>query len=163
MVVPSIEAGKATDLPSGDIAVQLPSSVFSGGRIENTERSTGGAARRTRDSASPAASPRSTSATAVRMRPGADRRRVSATDRAAGAGNAAALVSVAHRSSLATSAADCQRSSGSFAMHLRTTWSRVAGASGWIDVIGSGCFSRMDAIKDAWLAPANALRPVTIS
>jgi len=53
---------------------------------------------------------------------------VPVTDR--GAGIAAALVSDAQRSSLAMSAADCHRSSGSFAMHLRTTWSSVPGARG---------------------------------
>src|SRR6478672_6582896 len=103
VVVPSIEAGNATDLPSGDIAVQLPSSAFSGGTIENTERSAVGAAPRTRDNANPAASPRIKSARPPRMRsPG--RRRVSATT-ARGGNVAAALVSDAQRSSLAMSAA----------------------------------------------------------
>ena len=127
VVVPSIEAGNATDLPSGEIAVQLPSSAFSGGRIVKTERSTGGALR-TFDSANPAARPMSTSAEAARSRMSADGRRESATRRASGI--AAALVSEAQRSSLATSAADCHRSSGSFARHLRSTWSSAAGASG---------------------------------
>src|SRR6185295_15013092 len=67
VVAPSIDAGKATDLPSGDMAVQSPNSAFSGGRIVKTERSAGGA-RRDFDSANPAASPRSTSPPAPRMR-----------------------------------------------------------------------------------------------
>src|SRR5688572_2248252 len=73
VVAPSSEAVNATDLPSGDNAIQLPSCAFSGGRIVKTERSTGGA-RRTFDSASPAASPMKTSAAAARSRRGVDGR-----------------------------------------------------------------------------------------
>ena len=71
--------------------------------------------------------------------------------------------SATHRSSRATSAALCQRSSGSFARHVLTTRSRDAGHSGWIAGSGGGFEVRIDAARLARVVPENALRPAAIS
>ncbi len=67
------------------------------------------------------------------------------------------------RSSLATSWALCQRSSGSFSRHLFTTWSSAAGITGWTDEIGGGCEARIAAIRLVFDLPSKARRPVAIS
>src|SRR5438876_43328 len=55
-LVSSTAAGNAMVPPSGEIAVQSASSLFSGGTIEKTDR-TGVSDLRSRDSRNPAASP----------------------------------------------------------------------------------------------------------
>src|ERR1700693_1085756 len=68
-----------------------------------------------------------------------------------------------HFSSLPRSAAFCQRSSGSFARHLRTTRSSPGGVVGWIEEIAAGSLVMIAEISDAWLAPENAFVPVATS
>ena len=67
------------------------------------------------------------------------------------------------RSSLATSCALCQRSSGSFSRHFVTTWSSAGGITGWTDEIGGGCDERIAAIRLVFDLPSKARRPVAIS
>src|SRR5215470_306380 len=59
-------------------------------------------------------------------------------------------------SSSARSRADCHRSSGSFARHRRTTWSRLRGVRGLMELMGVGSFSRMAEATLSWLLPSNA-------
>src|SRR5262249_48358401 len=85
---------------------------------------------------------------------------------AAGNGVAAPLpapVSTIQLSSLDTSAAFCQRASGSFARHFLTTCSSAGGVKGCETAIGCASEERMAAIKLARLFPANAGLPVAIS
>src|SRR5215469_9316631 len=72
-------------------------------------------------------------------------------------------LSAIHFSSLARSLALCQRSSGSFARHCRTTRSRAGGAMGCTCDIGGGSVVRMEAIRLARLRPEKAGLPVAIS
>ena len=67
------------------------------------------------------------------------------------------------RSSLATSWALCQRSSGSFSRHFFTTWSSAGGITGWTDEIGGGCDARIAAIRLVFDLPSKARRAVAIS
>ena len=67
------------------------------------------------------------------------------------------------RSSLATSWALCQRSSGSFSRHFFTTWSSAGGIIGWTDEIGGGCDARIAAIRLVFDLPSKARRAVAIS
>ncbi len=71
--------------------------------------------------------------------------------------------SAIHRSSFATSPADCQRSSGSLARHVSTRRSSANGAIGAIEEIAGGCDVMTAEMRDAWLVPAKAFFPVTIS
>ena len=66
---------------------------------------------------------------------------------------AVVAVSVTQESSSATSCADWNRSSGSFARQVRTTRSRAAGVIGRTALIGGGSAVRMDAIRLALLFP----------
>ncbi len=66
-------------------------------------------------------------------------------------------------SSLATSWALCQRSSGSFSRHFFTTWSSAGGITGWTEEIGGGCVERIAAIRLVFDLPSNARRAVAIS
>ena len=67
------------------------------------------------------------------------------------------------RSSLATSWALCQRSSGSFSRHFVTTWSSAGGITGTTCEIGGGCDARIAAIRLVFDLPSNARRAVAIS
>ena len=61
------------------------------------------------------------------------------------------------------SCAVCQRSSGSFARHVRTTRSKAGGAVGATAEAGAGSEAMIEEMSDAWLRPANAFLPVAIS
>ena len=71
--------------------------------------------------------------------------------------------SAIHLSSLPRSAAFCQRSSGSFARHRRTTRSSAGGVIGATAEMGAGSSFMIDEISDACVAPENAFLPVAIS
>src|SRR5262249_37392137 len=83
--------------------------------------------------------------------------------RTAGAATPAADPSEIHSSSRPTSAADCQRSSGSFARHVFTTRSSAGGDIGCTVEIAGGSAVMIEEISEAWLAPENAFLPVAIS
>ncbi len=95
-------------------------------------------------------------ASAVR---GGRRRAGSAAIRAAAEDEGSAL----HSSARLRSPADCQRSSGSLARHCFTTRSSAGGVSGASAAISGGSPPMMAEIRDAWLLPSNARRPVVIS
>src|SRR5689334_2302268 len=71
--------------------------------------------------------------------------------------------SAIQESSLLTSCALCQRSSGSLARQVFTTRSRAGGVIGTTVEIGGGSRSRIAAIVLARLDPENAFRPEAIS
>lgn len=71
--------------------------------------------------------------------------------------------SAIQRSSLATSRALCQRSSGSFSRHFRTTWSSAGGITGTTSEIGRGCACRIAATRLVFDLPSKARLPVAIS
>ena len=68
-----------------------------------------------------------------------------------------------HWSSLATSRALCQRSSGSLARHVVTIRSSAGGVSGWRVEGEAGSELMIAEISEAWLVPENAFFPVVIS
>ena len=71
--------------------------------------------------------------------------------------------SAIHCSSAITSRALCQRSSGSFSRHLRTTWSRAGELMASTVAMAGGWEEMMAAIRLVRLLPSKALRPVAIS
>ena len=118
---------------------------------------TGGRRRRNIASATATATTAATAAT-VQARVSRRVRRTEAIDAAP-----AADPSAIHFSSLPTSAADCQRSSRSFARHVFTTRSSAGGVIGATAEIADGSEDMIDEISEAWLAPENAFLPVAIS
>src|SRR5437870_11337605 len=81
-----------------------------------------------------------------------------------GAGTPAAdPTSAIHWSWSLASWAVWKRSSGSLARQVRTTRSSAGGVIGWSVAIGAGSSFMIDEIKDAWLDPEKAFRPVAIS
>ena len=62
-----------------------------------------------------------------------------------------------------TSCAVDQRCSGSLARQPLTIRSSEAGIIGWIEEIGAGSECMIEPIRHAWLVPANAFCPVSIS
>ena len=71
--------------------------------------------------------------------------------------------SAIQRSCSFTSCAVCQRSSGSFARHVRTTRSSAGGDMGCTAEMGCGSDARMAATMLAWLLPVKAHLPDAIS
>ena len=67
--------------------------------------------------------------------------------------------SAIHCSSDITSLALCQRSSGSFSRHFRTTWSRAGGHIGCTVEIGAGCEDTMAAIRLVGSCPRRPSAP----
>ena len=71
--------------------------------------------------------------------------------------------SAIQRSCSTTSCADWKRSSGSFAMQVRTTRSSAGGVSGTRVAIGGGSLASTAAITLACVLPLKARLPVSIS
>jgi hypothetical protein len=71
--------------------------------------------------------------------------------------------SAIHFSSAATSRADCQRSSGSFARHREMTRSRAGGVSGTSSSMGFGVIASTEAMMLDALLPSKARCPVISS
>ncbi len=148
--------------PSGEISTGpakisvFTSSVPSGGRIDAWIAGAAGSPRFRRSAASPAA----TSARAPATSQPARAPRPRGATRASTAGLEPSAI---QRSCLPTSPALCQRSSGSFARQVLTIRSRTAGEEGSTVETGGGSVCRIAPIRDAWLAPENALLPVAIS
>src|SRR5215468_7957639 len=63
------------------------------------------------------------------------------------------LPSATHLSCSIRSCAVCHRSAGSFARHIRTTWSSAGGDIGWMLDIDGGTDDMMEEIRLAWLRP----------
>jgi hypothetical protein len=68
-----------------------------------------------------------------------------------------------HFSCTAMSCAVCQRSSGSFARHVRTTRSNAGGVIGVTVDTAGGSDPMIEEMREAWLLPENAFFPVAIS
>ena len=143
---------KASVPPSGDNAKKSLWTVRSGRTMESPsaaprpERACGG----TRRSTPPRERPRRRSSRAARGAVWISRRRPRRSERSH---------SPIHPSSRRMSAALCQRSSGSFARHVRTTRSRAAGVAGSAAEIGAGSSFRIAAMSEAWLCRRTPSRP----
>ena len=149
----------ASRLPSAESAGRSWGRSFRPGGALNVNRIGwgGGALGRVR---SAAAAPTSPAAARPQASDSRVRRRVVRT---AGAATPAAEPSAIHASSRRTSAALCQRSSGSLARQVLTTRSRAGGDIGCAVEIGAGSADMIAVISDAWFDAANAFVPVTIS
>ena len=140
---------KTIRLPSGEMTA-LFKRTFSGRRtFVRSTRSEDGAAGRGREKPSHAAARTATAAIAQDRRSLLRRR----DETVAGAATPAADPCAIQRSSLATSPADCQRSSGSFSRQVRTTRSSAGGVMGETCEISGGSSRKIEEIRDACVVP----------
>ncbi len=152
---PADDAGERERAPSGETAKKSFWMVRSGRTIDRSIRAprpvAAAAGRRRR-----ATAPASSSAAAITH--GSQARRVRPRPRRRAPPVCEPLARSTSSSRL-TSAALCQRSSGSLARQVRTTRSSAAGTPAATREIGAGSSFMIDEISDAWLAPENAFLP----